>query len=123
MPGSQTTGLSVFFYPFDDTFFTRVQGEERLPVKYEVEQKEGRSYKAHRLTLYDQEAGLVRYRENDEPGASVIVPTFANDKRHEVVVRAREWTHFDKTLLGPVDVIEVLPRMTFEGLYDKSAIR
>ena len=32
----------------------------------------------------------------------------------------REWTRFDETLLGPVDVVEVLPRMTFKGLYDKS---
>jgi len=140
-------GAFRFFYPVDDTFVTQVQGEERLPVKYEVDQKEGRSYKAHRLTLYDQETGFVRYRKNDEPekqyavagrvhnefssffftrvlpfepGASVIVPTFADDKRHEVVVRAREWTYFDETLLGPVNVVEVLPRMTFKGLYDKS---
>jgi hypothetical protein len=140
-------GAFRFFYPVDDTFVTLVQGEQRLPVRYEVEQKEGRGYKAHRLTLYDQEGNRVRYRKNDEPekkfsvagrvhnefssffftrvlpfapNTSVIVPTFADEKRHEVVVIPREWTHFDETLLGPVNVIEVLPRMTFKGLYDKS---
>lgn len=140
-------GAFRFFYPVDDTFVTLVQGPERLPARYEVEQKEGRSYQAHRLTLYDQEKGGVRYRKNDEPekefsvagrvhnefssffltrvlpfapGTSFIVPTFADEKRHEVVVTPRQWTRLDQTLLGPVDVIEVLPRMTFKGLYDKS---
>lgn len=140
-------GAFRFFYPVDDTFVTQVQGDERLPVKYEVEQKEGRSYKAHRLTLYDQEADIVHYRKNDElekqfpvagrvhnefssffftrvlpfaPGTSLVVPTFADEKRHKVVVTPRTWTHLEETLLGPVDVIEVLPRMTFKGLYDKS---
>jgi hypothetical protein len=140
-------GAFRFFYPFDDTFVTRVSGPERLPIRYEVEQKEGISYEAHRLTLYDQEGGVVRYRKNDgpekefsvagkvhnefssffatrvlpfAPDTSVIVPTFADEKRHEVVVTPRQWVHFDETLLGPVNVIEVLPRMTFKGLYDKS---
>ncbi|MDO9042387.1 MAG: DUF3108 domain-containing protein [Desulfocapsaceae bacterium] len=140
-------GVFRFFYPVDDTFVTLVQGPERLPVRYEVEQKEGRGYKAHRLTLYDQKRGLARYRKNEEPeqqfvmagkahnefssffftrvlpfapDTSVIVPTFADEKRHEVVVTPREWTHFEETLLGPVNVVEVLPRMTFKGLYDKS---
>jgi len=140
-------GAFRFFYPVDDTFVTLVQGEQRLPVRYEVEQKEGRGYKARRLTHYDQGGNLVRYRKNDEPekkfsvagrvhnefssffftrvlpfapDTSVIVPTFADEKRYEVVVIPREWTRFDETLLGPVNVIEVLPRMTFKGLYDKS---
>ena len=140
-------GAFRFFYPVDDTFITLVQGPERLPVRYEVEQKEGSGYKAHRLTLYDQQSGLVRYRKNEEseqqfvmagkahnefssffftrmlpfmPGVSVIVPTFVDEKRHEVVVTPRQWTRFEETLLGPVNVIEVLPRMTFKGLYDKS---
>lgn len=140
-------GAFSFLYPVDDTFVTLVEGPERLPVSYEVEQKEGRSYKAHRLTLYDQKGNLVRYRKNDGPeqqfvvagpvhnefssffftrtlpfaqGSSVIVPTFSDEKRHEVVVTPREWTHLDETLLGRVKVIAVLPRMTFKGLYDKS---
>jgi hypothetical protein len=140
-------GVFRFFYPVDDTFVTQVLGPERLPVRYEVEQKEGISYRAHRLTLYDQENGQVRYRKNDEPlkefviagkahnefssffftrvlpfvhDTSVVVPTFADEKRHDVVVTPRAWTRFEETLLGPVDVIEVLPRMTFKGLYDKS---
>ena len=140
-------GVFRFFYPVDDTFVTFVHGPDRLPDRYEVEQKEGRSYQARRLTIYDQERGVVRYRKNDEaekefsvagsvhnefssffftrilpfmPGTSVIVPTFSDGKRHEVVVTPRRWTRLDQTLLGPVNVIEVLPRMTFKGLYDKS---
>ncbi|MBW6520898.1 MAG: DUF3108 domain-containing protein [Desulfoarculaceae bacterium] len=140
-------GAFRFFYPVDDTFITLVQGPERLPIRYEVEQKEGRSYKAHRLTFYDQEGGGVRYRKNEEAEkafsvtgkvhnefsaffftrvlplaleTSVVVPTFADEKRHEVVVTPRRRTRLDQTLLGPVRVIEVLPRMTFKGLYDKS---
>ncbi len=58
-------GVFRFFYPVDDTFVTQVSGPERLPIRYEVEQKEGISYEAHRLTLYDQERGVVRYRKND----------------------------------------------------------
>ncbi|MFH2123695.1 MAG: DUF3108 domain-containing protein [Pseudomonadota bacterium] len=140
-------GAFRFFYPVDDTFVTVVQGPERLPRRYEVEQKEGRSYRARRLTLYDQDGGRIRYRKNEEqekefvvagpvhnefssfflsrvlpftPGVSVIVPTFADEKRHQVVVTPRQWTLFENSLLGPVKVIEVLPRMTFKGLYDKS---
>lgn len=140
-------GAFRFFYPVDDTFVTRVAGPKRLPLRYEVEQKEGFGYRAKRLTLYDQEGFQVRYRKNDipektfaisgtvhnefssffatrvlafAPDKSVIVPTFADEKRHEVVVTPRSWQQLDETLLGSVPVIEVLPRMTFKGLYDKS---
>ena len=143
----ESTGAFRLFYSVDDTFMTEVVGPERLPVRYEVTQKEGIGYRAHRLTLYDQEKGLVRYRKNDGPekefvvdgkvhnefssffftrvlpyalDASVIVPTFADEKRHEVEVTPKEWMQMEETLLGPVRGIAVLPRMTFKGLYDKS---
>jgi len=143
----ESSGAFRLFYPVDDTFVTEVVGPERLPVRYEVRQKEGVGYRAHRLTIYDQAKGLVRYRKNDGPEkefavagmvhnefssffftrvlpyaleTSVIVPTFADEKRHEVEVTPKEWIHVEETLLGPVRVIAVLPRMTFKGLYDKS---
>lgn len=143
----KSSGAFSLIYPVDDTFITRVQGPERLPVRYEVEQKEGFGYRAHRLTVYDQEKGLVRYRKNDgperefvvtgkvhnefssffitrvlpfTPGKSLIVSTFADEKRHEVLVTPEKWMQEEETLLGPIGVIAVLPRMTFKGLYDKS---
>lgn len=143
----ESTGAFRLIYPVDDTFVTEVAGQDRLPVRYEVRQKEGIGYRAHRLTVYDQEKGLVRYRKNDGPEkefvvsgkvhnefssffftrvlpyvleTSVIVPTFADEKRHEVVVTPKEWIDGEETLLGPVRVVAVLPRMTFKGLYDKS---
>ncbi len=141
------SGAFRYIYPVDDTFVTDVSGQQRLPVRYEVEQKEGLGYRAHRLTVYDQDKGLVRYRKNDEPekefevagkvhnefssffftrvlsfssDVSMVVPTFADEKRHEVVVTPKEWITVKETLLGPVKVVAVLPRMTFKGLYDKT---
>lgn len=141
------SGAFRYIYPVDDTFVTDVSGRQRLPVRYEVEQKEGFGYRAHRLTVYDQDKGLVRYRKNDEPekefevagkvhnefssffftrvlpfssDVSMVVPTFADEKRHEVVVTPKEWITVKETLLGPVKVVAVLPRMTFKGLYDKT---
>ncbi|MEN8199849.1 MAG: DUF3108 domain-containing protein [Thermodesulfobacteriota bacterium] len=142
----QDSGLFNFFYPVDDTFVTVVEGENRLPVSYEVQQKEGRSYEAKRYTEYDQENGLVRYRKNDlEPeeyqvdgqvhnefssfffsrvmkmvaGQEAIVPTFADRKRHQVVVRNSGPFRAEGTLLGDVDVIEMAPILKFKGLYSK----
>ncbi len=142
------SGAFRYIYPVDDTFVTEVEGQERLPVRYEVEQNEGLiGSRVHRLTLYDQDKGLVRYRKNEEPekefvvdgkvhnefssffftrvlpfspDMSVVVPTFADDKRHEVVVTSSEGTSVQESLLGPVRVLAVLPRMTFKGLYDKA---
>jgi hypothetical protein len=140
-------GAFRFIYPVDDTFVTEVAGHERLPVRYEVEQKEGFGYRARRLTVYDQDNCRVRYRKNEEPEKeftvagkvhnefssffftrvlpfspeiSLVVPTFADEKRHEVAVTANDWITVEDSLLGPVKVIAVLPRMTFKGLYDKT---
>jgi hypothetical protein len=142
------SGAFRYIYPVDDTFVTEVEGQERLPVRYEVEQNEGLTgSKAHRLTVYDQDKRLVRYRKNDQPekefvvdgkvhnefssffftrvlpfapDMSVIVSTFADEKRHGVVVTPREWITVEESLLGSVRVVAVLPRMTFKGLYDKA---
>ena len=140
------SGLFHFFYPVNDTFVTVVQGPGRLPVSYDVHQKEGRSYEARRHTDYDQITGEVRYRKNEQAlqqyqvdGAvhnefssffftrilhldqeqPVIVPTFADGKRHEVVVRTGPINRITGTVRGDVNVIPVTPIMKFKGLYDK----
>lgn len=141
------SGIFHFFYPVNDTFTTLVNGESCYPVRYDVEQREGRSYHAIRLTEYDQVNGLVHYRKNDQPmdqfqvagkvhnefssfyftrmlmldpGKPVIVPTFADKERHDVVVQTGEHTRLSKTAVGDVNVIPVTPVMDFKGLYEKS---
>ena len=143
-----TTDNGIFsnVYPIEDIHVTKVSGPERLPFHYEVWQKEGYSYEAHRITLYDQEDKLIYYYVNDnpveefvisnttqnefssffasrvmgfKPGDSFVVPTFADEKRIEVVVRAKEIDTLKKTILGTVDTVVVEPIMTFSGLYDK----
>ncbi len=141
------SGLFHFFYPVNDTFTTIVQGPDYLPLRYDVEQEEGRSYRAKRHTEYDQEQGVIRYRKNDQkeevfqvtgkvhnefssflatrlltlsPENPVIVPTFADKKRHEVVVQTKSKIRINNPLLGSVNVIPVSPIMDFKGLYDKA---
>lgn len=140
------SGIFHFFYPVDDSFVTLVKGEKRLPLSYEVIQKEGRDYNAKRLTKYDQDNGKILYRKNEkEPvlysvdgevhnefssffftrilnlqeSPKNMVPTFADGKRHEVIVRVGEETVIRKTILGDVKVFPVKPIMKFKGLYDK----
>jgi Protein of unknown function (DUF3108) len=139
-------GIFHFFYPVDDSFVTIVEGSARLPVSYEVHQKEGKDYEALRVTEYDQQNGKIRYQKNElpqveyevkggvhnefssffftriielDPEKPVIVPTFADGKRHEVVVRTGQETRIKKTIRGDVNVLPVTPIMKFKGLYDK----
>ncbi len=139
-------GMFQYIYPVKDTHITIVKGDDRLPVSYEVWQKEGRSYTAHRFTRYEQDQGKVIYTKEGDPtevfsvsgttynefssffGSRVMplevnkpfkVPTFADEKRNEVVVEPMRKTHLDDTVIGPVDTIEVMPILTFKGLYDK----
>ncbi len=141
------SGIFHFFYPVDDSFVTKVQGAKRLPVSYKVVQKEGRGYEATRHTRYDQLNGEIWYQKNDGspktysveeevynefssffytrllplvPGTSSIVPTFADGKRHEVLVESGDETRIKKTVIGDVNVLSVSPRMPFKGLYDKA---
>lgn len=140
------SGLFHFFYPVDDSFVTVVEGTQRLPLTYHVHQKEGRNYEATRQTEYNQMTGEIRYRKNEQawqqyqvegvthnefssffftrvlrldPEKPVIVPTFADGKRHEVVVQTGETTRITGTIRGDVNVIPVIPLMEFKGLYDK----
>jgi len=140
------SGLFHFFYPVDDNFITQVLGVRRLPLSYKVIQKEGNDYNARRHTQYNQKTGEIRYQKNDNPPVDstvtgvvhnefssffftrmmnlekdnpVIVPTFADGKRHEVVVHTGDEERIRKTILGDVNVLPVTPIMKFKGLYDK----
>ena len=137
--------LSVF-YPVDDQFRCFVDGALKLPTRYEVEQKEGYGRETTRLSLYDQEAQVVRYQKNQNKVMSfqvdgrvynefasfiitralkfigkveIVVPTFADKKRHEVkvAVAARETR---RTIFGKKKTLRVQPKMQFRGLYEKN---
>ncbi len=134
------------FYPVDDSFICAVRGPMKLPYRYEVVQREGLLGKeTRRLTWYDQSLQYVRYQKNEEPwerfdlegmvynefasfiitralvfreGEEIVVPTFADKKRHEVRVEllGRETK---ATLFGARETLKVQPKMNFKGLYDK----
>ena len=142
----QDYGPLRLVYPVDDTFSCSVSGPLRLPFRYEVVQREGHGGRVtKRLTWYDQKLKYVRYQKNDGPferfdldgtvynefasfvitralrfteGEDVVVPTFADRKRHEVRVSllGREKLN---TLFGEMETLKVQPRMHFKGLYDK----
>ena len=139
-------GLFRLFYPVDDDFITFVSREGKLPYRYQVIQREGRGRETTRLSRYDQDSLLVRYRKNDmpeqvfpvagpvhnefssfyvtramslQPGVSFMVPTFADKKRNEVKVEVREREDID-SLFGRVRTVPVMPVMKFKGLYDKA---
>ena len=139
-------GMFSKIYPIEDAHVTRVKGGDRLPYHYEVWQKEGYNYKAHRVSRYLQEQGRILYQHNDKPvetftvktpiqnefssffasrlmeftpGKPFLVPTFADEKRNEVVVMVRGTEMVKKTILGDVDTMVVEPIMKFSGLYDK----
>jgi len=139
-------GAINLIYPVHDTHVTHVTGEKKLPYRYEVWQKEGYSYEAHRLTEYDQKTGEIRIWKNEKPragykvdgevnnefssffnsrlmdlkvGGKILVPTFADKRRVEVVVHTVAEKMLKNTILGPVATLEVMPIMNFKGLYDK----
>ena len=139
-------GLFEKIYPIEDVHVTHVSGSKRLPFHYEVWQKEGYNYEAHRVVKYEQDTGKVLYKLNEGPvdifevGADIqnefssffasrvmsfvpdkpfVVPTFADDRRNEVVVMVREPELLKKTVLGDVTAAVVEPIMKFSGLYDK----
>jgi len=133
-------------YPVDDSFSCLVSGPMKLPYRYTVHQKEGFGKEIHRFTRYDQVNRQVWYQKNKEAeqqfeitgstynefasfiitralmfqeGETIIVPTFADKKRHEVKVpmgrRERRATRF-----GDKETLVVQPQMQFKGLYEKS---
>ncbi|MFW2364980.1 MAG: DUF3108 domain-containing protein [Desulforhopalus sp.] len=141
-----SNGAINLIYPIEDLHVTRVRGPKRLPYHYEVWQKEGYNYRAHRIMEYDQDKGHIKYTKNDKlagefqvngevnnefssffnsrlmefmPGHTFIVPTFADKRRVEVAVHVMGREEMENTILGPVDTIAVMPIMKFEGLYEK----
>jgi len=141
---ARSAGLLEVFYPVEDHFLTIVKGRMRLPSRHEMQQKEGRRVNS-KLTLYDQEKFRVSYRKNDQPAdiyqvegtmqnefssffimralpftgeSPMIVPTFADKKRHEVVV-ALEGREEQESVLGKKNTIKVQPQLKFKGLYEK----
>lgn len=139
-------GMFSKVYPIKDVYVTRVQGPQRLPYHYEIWQKEGYNYEAHRVFKFRQKKGRILYQHNDKPvevfkvktpiqnefssffasrlmefvpEQPFIVPTFADEKRNEVVVMVRGTEKVKKTILGDVDTMVVEPIMEFSGLYDK----
>jgi hypothetical protein len=144
---STENGAIHRIYPVRDVHITTVLGHERLPSRYEVRQKEGYNYEAHRLTRYYQESGRITYRKNDNPdevswvktpihnefsaflssrvmpfavGEAFLVPTFADKKRNEVKVQVMARETLAETVLGQVETMKVTPVLEFKGLYDKS---
>jgi len=139
-------GALNLIYPIEDLHVTKVRGPNRLPYHYEVWQKEGYNYRAHRVFEYDQQSGYIRYMKNDklqgeyqikgetnnefssffnsrlmpfDIGGQFVVPTFADKRKVNVVVHAVAQKSFEETILGPVSTVEIMPVMTFEGLYEK----
>jgi len=141
---AKSAGLLEVFYPVEDHFLTIVQGRMRLPIRHEMEQKEGRRVNS-KLTLYDQEKFRVSHRKNNAPpevyqvegpmqnefssfflmralpftgAAPMVVPTFADKKRHEVVVTV-EGREESECVLGKKNTIKVQPHLKFKGQYEK----
>lgn len=141
---ARSAGLLAVFYPVEDQFRTIVQGVMRLPSRHEMQQKEGRRVNS-KISKYDQERFRVSYRKNNEPAdiyqldgpmhnefssfffmralsfageAPMIVPTFADKKRHQVVVTV-EGKEVQESVLGKKNIIKVQPHLKFKGLYEK----
>ena len=141
---AKSAGLLKFFYPVEDRFEIIVEGEERLPVRMTMLQDEGRR-QGTRLTVYNQQDREVVYTKNDRPpvtfpvsgpvhnefssflilralpltvGETLVVPTFADKKRHEVPVLVKKEEPCE-SLWGEVPTIKVEPQLSFQGLYEK----
>ncbi len=143
---STVNGAMNLIYPIEDLHVTKVKGPERLPYHYEVWQREGYKYRAHRVIEYDQQKGYIRYMKNDRlegeyhvdgqtnnefssffnsrlmpfiVGGRFVVPTFADKKRVNVVVHAVTKKKIEQTIIGPVMTVAIMPVLSFKGLYDK----
>jgi hypothetical protein len=137
-----TAGLLRLLYPVKDSFEIIVEGRERLPVS--MQQNDSRRQEQYR-TVYDQNAMLVSFSKNgkapviypiDGPvhnefssflilrtlplleGGELMVPTFADMKKHEIAIHI-EGKEQRQCVLGEVATIKVQPQLTFQGLYEK----
>lgn len=141
---ARSAGLLAVFYPVEDSFLTIVEGRSRLPLRHEMQQREGRRQNS-RVTLYDQKNFRISSWKNEAPpevyqvdgpvhnefssffflrvlpftgSGPLIVPTFADRKRHEVVV-SLEGRETLETVLGQRKTVKARPRLNFKGLYEK----
>lgn len=139
-------GAVHYLYPIEDVHTTIVKGKDRLPFFSEIWQQQGMNYKAHKTVQFDQEKYvLIKQKEGDaartyeldgvvhnefssffssrimdlEVGSPILVPTFGDDKRIEVVVITLEKGILDTGLFGEIKTLKVAPVLTFSGLYDK----
>lgn len=139
-------GAIHYLYPTEDVHVTKVRGKDRLPFHAEIWQKEGYNYRAHKIVEYDQQklevkeirnnkvnrAHVIKGTTNNEfsaffnsrlmpftVGERFIVPTFADHKRAEVVVNTVARKEINGSILGTVQTVEIMPLLTFEGLYEK----
>jgi hypothetical protein len=139
-------GALNLIYPIEDLHVTKVRGPNRLPYHYEIWQKEGYNYRAHRVFEYDQNSGYIRYLKNEKVqseyrisgetnnefssffnsrlmafdiGGQFVVPTFADKRKVDVVVHAVARKKFEDTIIGSVSTVEIMPVLIFEGLYEK----
>jgi hypothetical protein len=139
---ASSAGLLKLLYPVKDSFELIVEGRERLPVS--MHQNDSRRQEQSR-TIYDQKAlQVICNRDGSQPevypvdgpvhnefssflilrtlplldGGELMVPTFADKKRHEIAI------HFKgierrQSMLGDIATIKIQPQLTFQGLYQK----
>ncbi len=142
---ARSAGLLKVFYPVVDNFETIVTGLARLPTSYSIDQHEGRR-RNKKITTYDQQEGIILYTRNNETtetykvsgptynefssfmimralplvvGKKLMVPTFADQKRHEVIVQIEKKENI-QSLFGNIQAIRVRPQLPFKGLYQKT---
>lgn len=142
---ARSVGLLDSMYPVRDDYRVVVQAADRLPTYYKIDE-EKRGNKRVRETYYDQETGEIVYhrsadsiREYQVDGPvhnefssfyatrvmplggeeRVIVPTFADEERHEVEVQVAGTDTFT-SVVGRQEFLRVKPRLGFVGLYDKA---
>lgn len=141
---ARSAGLLALFYPVKDRFEIVVQGRDRLPVRMIMDQHEG-DRRNRKVTVYDQkDREVITTKDQQAPvtyvvkgpvhnefssflimralpfqvGESLMVPTFADKKRHEVKILV-EKGGVRQSVLGRVETMKVQPQLHFKGLYDK----
>lgn len=146
MRATTDNGVFDWIYPIEDVHITHVRGPQRFPFRYEVFQKEGDGYEAHRLFIFDQQKGSVSYQLNGKnpriitmgpdthnefsaflatrvmqliPNEPFIVPTFADDRRNEVKVMVKGTETLRKTMFGEIKTIIIEPILEFADIYEK----
>jgi hypothetical protein len=139
---ASSAGLLKLLYPVKDSFELLVEGRERLPVS--MHQNDSRQQKQSR-TIYDQKAlRVVCTRDGSQPeiypvegpvhnefssflilrtlplleGEELMVPTFADKKRHEIAIHIKGKER-RQSMLGEIATIKIQPQLTFQGLYQK----